>query len=368
MIKEPFWKGGERVIRQLIRWLITIAFGIIGTTLFIFLNKMQGFVTMQNQLIIIAMSIFIACGIFGLASSKFITNAIVATTDHTLSTLTMHSAKELLLETLGVIIGLIVANLISFSFVFTLPIYGIIINIFMNIILGYLGFKIAAMKKDEIPVFNFQPKEKKKSKVYGQAKVLDTSSIIDGRIMDLLKTGFLEGKIIVPSFVLEELRHIADSSDPLRRNRGRRGLDILNAMQKQMNVPIEIVEKDYPGVTEVDSKLVKLAQELEASVITNDFNLNKVADFQGVCALNINELANAIKPVLLPGEEMQVSVIKDGKEVHQGIGYLDDGTMIVVEGGRKYIGETICVTVTSVLQTAAGRMIFTKTKDAEKAS
>jgi uncharacterized protein YacL len=162
--------------------------------------------------------------------------------------------------------------------------------------------------------------------------------------------------------VLEELRHIADSSDSLKRNRGRRGLDVLNRIQKELNIPVEIIEKDFEGSFEVDTKLLKLAQLLTGKVVTNDYNLNKIAEFQGVPVLNINELANAVKPVVLPGEEMVVQVIKDGKESGQGIAYLDDGTMIVVDGGRKFIGETLEVIVTSVLQTAAGRMIFAKPK------
>ena len=195
---------------------------------------------------------------------------------------------------------------------------------------------------------------------YGRPKILDTSVIIDGRILDLLQTGFIEGKILIPNFVLEELRHIADSSDSLKRNRGRRGLDILNEIQKQLSVPVEIVDYDPKEALEVDSKLLKMGEKMDAFVVTNDFNLNKVAEFQGVRVLNINELANAIKPIVLPGEEMQVTVIKAGKENGQGIGYLNDGTMIVVEGGNRFIDEKKNVVVTSVLQTAAGRMIFTK--------
>ena len=213
---------------------------------------------------------------------------------------------------------------------------------------------------------NQREREKeKKSRGYakGSAKVLDTSVIIDGRIFDLCQTGFIEGTLVIPSFVLDELRHISDSSDSLKRNRGRRGLDILNKIQKELEIETQIWEGDFKDIAEVDSKLLKLAQKLGGKVITNDFNLNKVAEFQGVPVLNINELANAIKPVVLPGEEMKIIVIKDGKESTQGIGYLDDGTMIVVEGGKKYIGEEILVIVTSVLQTSAGRMIFAKPKD-----
>ncbi len=228
-----------------------------------------------------------------------------------------------------------------------------------------MGFRVARKKKDEINVSNLKnvlanPDSKKNIVAYGRPKILDTSVIIDGRILDLLQTGFIEGKILIPNFVLEELRHIADSSDSLKRNRGRRGLDILNEIQKQLSVPVEIVDYDPKEALEVDTKLLKMGEKMDAFVVTNDFNLNKVAEFQGVRVLNINELANAIKPVVLPGEEMQVTVIKAGKENGQGIGYLNDGTMIVVEGGNRFIGETKNVVVTSVLQTAAGRMIFTK--------
>ena len=182
------------------------------------------------------------------------------------------------------------------------------------------------------------------------------------QIADIVKSGFIDGVLVIPSFVLEELRHIADSSDPLKRNRGRRGLDMLNKIRKELDVKVRIEEQDFQEIQEVDSKLIKLAQVMSGEIITNDYNLNKVAELQGIKVLNINELANALKPVYIPGEEMVVTILKDGKESKQGIGYLDDGTMIVVEGGRKYINQTINVMVTSVLQTAAGRMIFAKPK------
>jgi len=194
--------------------------------------------------------------------------------------------------------------------------------------------------------------------------LVDTSAIIDGRIADIGQTGFISGTLVVPRFVLEELQHIADSSDSLRRNRGRRGLDILNRLQKETTVPVEISDADAEGTHEVDAKLVKLARQWHCSIITNDFNLNRVAGLQGVKVLNINELAHAVKPILLPGEEMSVKIIQDGKELGQGVGYLDDGTMIVVEGGKQYIGGTLDVTVTRVLQTIAGRMIFAQPKSA----
>jgi uncharacterized protein YacL len=189
---------------------------------------------------------------------------------------------------------------------------------------------------------------------------LDTSSIVDGRIADICKTGFVEGDMIIPRFVLKELQQVADSQDPLKRSRGRRGLDILNKMRKEKKVNIRIVERDFVEIRDVDAKLIKMAKVMGAKVITNDYNLNKIAELEGVEVLNINELANSLKPYVLPGEELRVQIIREGKESDQGVGYLDDGTMVVVEGGKKYINVVIDTIVTSVLQTPAGRMIFAK--------
>ncbi|NWF99110.1 MAG: PIN domain-containing protein [Nitrospirae bacterium] len=194
-------------------------------------------------------------------------------------------------------------------------------------------------------------------------KILDTSVIIDGRIADICETGFLEGVFILPQFILQELQHIADSPDPMKRARGRRGLDILHKIQKMSHINVRIIDEDFPNLHEVDAKLVALAKLLNAKVITNDYNLNKVAGLHGISVLNINELANSLKPIVLPGESMKVFILKEGKEYNQGVAYLDDGTMVVVENARKFIGKNAEVTVTSVLQTTAGRMIFTKLKE-----
>lgn len=194
-------------------------------------------------------------------------------------------------------------------------------------------------------------------------KILDTSVIIDGRIADICETGFLEGALLVPQFVLKELQHIAGSSDTLKRNRGRRGLDILQRMQANVDIDIHIIDNDFPKIREVDAKLVALGKALKGKVLTNDYNLNKVAELQGVTVLNVNQLANAVKPVVLPGEIMHVYVMKEGKEYGQGVAYLDDGTMVVIDNARKYLGKSVDVAVTSVLQTTAGRMIFTRLKD-----
>ncbi|MDH5296687.1 MAG: TRAM domain-containing protein [Nitrospirota bacterium] len=194
-------------------------------------------------------------------------------------------------------------------------------------------------------------------------KLLDTSVIIDGRIADLCETGFIEGTLVVPHFILQELQHISDSSDGLKRARGRRGLDILNVLQKMNNIKVELVEDDFPHVKEVDTKLIELAKQMDAKVLTNDFNLNKVAGIQGVKVLNINDLCNALKPVVLPGETIRVFVLKEGKEAGQGVAYLDDGTMVVVDHAKRWIGKNADVIVTSVLRTSAGRMIFTRLKE-----
>ena len=194
-------------------------------------------------------------------------------------------------------------------------------------------------------------------------KILDTSVIIDGRIADICEAGFLEGIFVVPQFILQELQYIADSQDSIKRARGRRGLDVLHKIQKMTNITVKIVEEDFPKIKEVDAKLVALGQLMNAKIITNDFNLNKVAQLQGVSVLNINELANSLKPVVLPGEMMRVFVLKEGKEFNQGVAYLDDGTMVVIENGRKLMGKNAEVTVTSVLQTTAGRMIFGKARE-----
>lgn len=271
------------------------------------------------------------------------------------------SANELLSLGVGLLVGLLASVLVSIP-VIGIPVVGgvlpIVFAIFLGYVGGYLGLGVARKRREESSQAGAAQSRRTGRSV---PKVLDTSVIIDGRIADILATGFIEGPIVVPNFVLEELRHIADSADVLKRNRGRRGLDVLNHIQKELGVSVQISDRDFPG-QEVDTKLLRLAKQMDGKVLTNDFNLNKVAALQNVPVLNINDLANAVKPVVLPGEEMTVHVIKEGKEMGQGVGYLDDGTMIVVDGGKRHIGETLQVLVTSVLQTSAGRMIFAKPK------
>ncbi|GKX68793.1 PIN/TRAM domain-containing protein [Inconstantimicrobium mannanitabidum] len=281
------------------------------------------------------------------------------------------TVSEILFGILGATVALILTTLflapISRLFGEINQVLSSVVFIVINLVAVIVGVNLSIKKKDDMLLFfkNFKKDggKEKKSKTKTTAKVLDTSVIIDGRIFDLCQTGFIEGPLVIPNFVLDELRHVSDSSDALKRNRGRRGLDILNKIQKELTIEVENWEGDFPEIAEVDIKLLKLAQKLGGKVVTNDYNLNKVAEFQGVPVLNINELANAIKSVVLPGEELKLTVVKDGKEAGQGVAYLDDGTMIVVEGGRKFMGEQINAIVTSVLQTAAGRMIFAKQKN-----
>lgn len=235
-------------------------------------------------------------------------------------------------------------------------IVGFILGVLAIIILR--GVKVEKLKFLHLGVLSRWPQRR------GSNKILDTSAIIDGRIAEICKSGFIEGALVVPRFVLEELQRIADSSDPLKRAKGRRGLDILNAIQKYEGMDVKVVDRDFPKIKEVDSKLVALAITIDAKIITNDYNLNKVAQLQGVQVLNINELAHALKPAVLPGETLSVQIVREGKEPGQGIAYLEDGTMVVVEEAKRFLGKTIEVTVTSILQTAAGLMIFTTPKDA----
>jgi len=277
--------------------------------------------------------------------------------------------QDLVMGSVGLITGLIIANLMG-SILSSMGLFGKLIWILVTLLLAYLGLSVGVKKREDLlALFASFPKFGKERGVKaefraGQYKILDTSVIIDGRIADLCESGFIEGILLVPAFVLEELRHVADSPDLLKRNRGRRGLDILNKMRKDPEIKVQVYDnsRGLEDIAEVDTKLVKLAQKLSAKIMTNDFNLNKVAELHGVKVLNINELANAVKPVVLPGEEMVVQLVKDGKEASQGVAYLDDGTMIVVDGGKRYMNQTIPVLVTSVLQTAAGRMIFARPK------
>lgn len=364
----------ELLLKKLLRGLLTLIGLVLGYILGDGLLKTHYFniVITKSGAIQTVLFLILCTLLFGLIFfliSPWIIKGITKAMEYFENNIQKVPISEIVFGTAGAMVGLF----ISAMFVSLFPRMSILwtfIEVIICLIVAAFGADIAIKKREEIVLFFSNAKkvsinkEKKNKAVFKSgAKVLDTSVIIDGRIFDICQTGFVEGTLIIPNFVLQELRHIADSSDALKRNRGRRGLDILNKIQKELNVDVQIYEKDFADIEEVDSKLLKLAQIMNGKVITNDYNLNKVAEFQGVPVLNINELANAVKPVVLPGEEMIITIIKDGKESGQGIAYLDDGTMIVVEGGRKHIGETLNVAVTSVLQTAAGRMIFAKQKE-----
>jgi len=271
------------------------------------------------------------------------------------------SVRGLSSAVFGLILGLIIAKLVGDAFSLTAltePVLSLI-KVTLTLVFCYLGMVMGLRGRDEfniiIPYVRLRREDKS-----AEIILVDTSAIIDGRIIDILKTKFLDGRLVIPRFILKELQHIADSSDPIKRQRGRRGLEILHKIQKESGVDITIHEEDFSELAEVDAKLIKLAKVLEAKIMTVDYNLNRVAALQGVKILNINELANALKPVVFPGEMMNVKLIKEGKEYNQAVGYLDDGTMVVVGEARHYIGREVKVIVTSVLQTQAGRMIFAK--------
>ena len=263
---------------------------------------------------------------------------------------------------LGISLGLLSADLLLHPLK---PLLGqdiASVSFVLMSLFGYGGLLLGVSKGKDISITDIFRFFRGQS-IEENLKILDTSVIIDGRIVDVCESGFLEGAFILPQFILQELQYIADSPDSMKRARGRRGLDVLHKIQKMSQITVRIVDEDFPKIKEVDTKLVALAKLMNAKVITNDFNLNKVAQLQGVSVLNINELANSLKPVVLPGESMKVFILKEGKEYNQGVAYLDDGTMVVIENARKLIGKHADVTVTSVLQTTAGRMIFSKTKE-----
>jgi uncharacterized protein YacL len=270
------------------------------------------------------------------------------------------SLKRLIGAVIGSILGIIGAYLFSLVIKSSLPTGHTqnFLQLFVMLLMAYVGLIVGAGKGDLLNLAalgGIFGGEKQSKRSY---KILDTSVIIDGRIADIAETGFLDGTIVIPQFVLRELQLVADSADSMKRNRGRRGLDILQRIQKIATLSVQIVEDDFPSVREVDLKLIELAKQYEGKIVTNDFNLNKVAQLQGVPVLNINELANSLKPIVLPGEIMRVFILKEGKEYNQGVAYLDDGTMVVVDNARKMIGKNIDISVTSVLQTTAGKMIF----------
>jgi uncharacterized protein YacL len=323
-----------------------------------------------KSVLIMVIGFCVGCFLFGITSYiSVIKGALVGLMLSVVVLIAESYLKHCRLKTLvgggaGLTIGVIVSTLMisSINIQEQFGVYLFSLKILSGFVFGYLGMMWGVKTAEEINIQNIKALFTSSGSDENM-KILDTSAIIDGRIEDIAETGFLEGTLIIPQFVLKELQHIADSSDSLKRNRGRRGLDILHKLQKNVDVNVQIIDKDFPGIKEVDAKLVELGKFLNAKIITNDFNLNKVAELQGVMVLNVNKLANALKPVVLPGEIMSVYIIKEGKEYGQGVAYLDDGTMVVIDNARNSIGQNVEVSVTSVLQTTAGRMIFGKLKE-----
>ncbi|MEM5790161.1 MAG: PIN domain-containing protein, partial [Syntrophobacteraceae bacterium] len=266
----------------------------------------------------------------------------------------------------GLVMGLSVAKLIGFAFATVQnTTISVVIYVILSCIFGYIGIVLGTIKIEELRIPNWPWFAKGMHRGNPLIKVLDTSVIIDGRIADIVETGFLGGVLVLPEFVLQELQHIADSPDPTRRVRGRRGLDIIKRLQQEKTIEVRIDRQDFENISDVDAKLVALALRLNAKIVTNDYNLSKVAEVQGIRILNINQLANALKPVVLPGEVLRLQILKEGKEQGQGIAYLEDGTMVVVENASRHLGKEVEVSVTSILQTTAGRLIFTTLRDTE---
>lgn len=321
--------------------------------------------------LMIVVDVFIGAVIFWLLSLT-LTNWILASTQRVEKYFTQKSPIYLLFGALLTIVGLILAILISIPlWRLSIPVVNNVVPILLMVIFSYFGFRLGTTRLDEwkgLLTIRRAPKDnaqdgtiiKRQDANYHHYKILDTNILIDGRIYDLAKTGFLEGTLLVPNFVLYELQYIADSGDSIKRVRGRRGLDILNKLRKEKIVPIEMYEGDFEDIPEVDSKLIALAKKVDGIIVTNDWNLNKVIQFQNVQVLNINNLAKSLRPRVIPGQHLEVTVVKKGTERQQGVAYLDDGTMVVVEDGRFYMNQLINVEVTSALQTDAGRMIFAR--------
>ena len=399
------------MLDKVMRFFITLTFVIVGgvllklaspiltnyiTTEFFQVDTGIFRLTMINLLCIVVGAI--AGGLSGWFVSPFFIRKLGNFTAFVEKNLSKMPINDVIAGAVGLAVGLIIADLLGNAFA-RIPVVGNYIPIIFSIVLGYLGIHLTIKKRKELTKsFDFvgrlkevlknretkiskEPEVVEDKKIIAEEipktagkvslvklkadksknyKLLDTNVIIDGRIADICKTGFLEGTLLIPVFVLEELQHIADSPYSLRRVRGRRGLDVLQSMMDDETLQLEVMNIDFNDVPEVDSKLVRLAQKIEGKIITNDFNLNKVAQLRGVEVLNINDLSNAVKAIVIPGEIMRVQVVKDGKEPGQGVAYLDDGTMIVVENGHKYLSRTISVEVTSALQTSAGRMIFAR--------
>lgn len=372
----------SKVVQRLLRALITVLGAGIGAALTALATQLYRLNNPDAPMVVasLVLAYTASCILFGLIF-LFLSNPMIAKCAE------LGSAVEQRLDRMpisqmvgclsGLVIGLVIAALLSQIVGFLgASMFTTAFSAILYVALGATGWSIGWKRgRDLVALFTREgeTRERRFTRKHAAAavnapgavrpKLLDTSVIIDGRILDVCRTGFLEGELVVPQFVLDELRHIADSSDTLRRARGRRGLDILQKLQSEPRVTVRVDDADWADTAEVDVKLLRLAQQTGGAVVTGDYNLNKVAAVAGVGVLNLNELAGALKPVVLPGEEMTVQIVKEGKEPGQGVAYLEDGTMIVVEGGRAHLNETVAVLVSTVLQTSAGRMIFTKLKE-----
>jgi uncharacterized protein YacL len=332
-----------------------IFFGALGWLLARFLGEKTGAINEPSYIRYI-LSFILAGGALGLLTTPWL---ILRPFRWFRGQIRQMPVRHLLAGMLGLAIGLVISLPFSFALSFLPTPWGKVTPLISSLLFGFLGVAVLVIREEDLMgIVGSRFSREILSRPNGRSVLLDTSVIIDGRIADISQTGFIEGTMLVPHFILDELQYIADSPDTLRRNRGRRGLDMLNKLQKESIVPIRITDMDVEDIKDVDGKLVKLAKTLRCPIVTNDYNLNRVAELQGVRVLNINELANAVKAVYLPGESLRIHLLQEGKEPGQGVGYLDDGTMVVVENGRQYIDSSIDVVVTRVLQTVAGRMIF----------
>jgi len=357
----------RKVLRILLALVgIGIGCGVVAWVLYSFKYPGYSYVLRYTTIPAVMAALYVIVGllfgiIFYILSPKII-DGIYGSFKKFEHRLTEMPAMDILFGVLGIMIGLLLAFLLSLLVqTINIPVLPEVITLLLYCICGYYGGYIGVTRRPEL-MDGAGRRGHLKGAAFADSrpKVLDTSVIIDGRIYDISKTGFLEGKLIVPSFVLRELRHIADSSDAIKRSRGRRGLDILHELQQELVERVAVDERDYDEIGEVDLKLLKLAADLNGVLVTNDYNLNKVAAVQNMPVLNVNDLANAVRSVLLPGEELALVIVKEGKESGQGVGYLPDGTMVIVENGKKHIGDTMDIVVTSALQTSAGRLVFAK--------
>lgn len=367
----------SKIVQRVLRALITLLGGGVGITIALLIHRLlqyyseEGYVLPPGSLLLLYGAGALLFGVIFFFISPWIikrSTELGNNVERYLDTMPMH---QVLSSTVGLISGLVIAALTTQLFT---PLGNSVLiatlSAIVYVVFGSIGLSIGRKRSKEMAALSGEEgaaKERRFFKNFGSGsnkgvppKVLDTSVIIDGRVFDLYKIGFLEGELVLPQFVLDELRHIADSGDLTRRTRGRRGLEVLARMQNELKLPARVDETDFDDVAEVDVKLLRLARNLGGTVVTNDYNLNKVAEVTGVKVLNMNELVNALKPVVLPGEEMRVLIVKEGKEPGQGVAYLDDGTMIVVDNAKRHVGEEMEVAVTTVLQTSAGRMIFAR--------